>query len=292
MNDNSEFFRGTVAVVTGASTGIGLGLSRKLLESGAEVYMSSRTPAHIAKAAESLRQYGDRVHAQVLDVREEKAVADYMDYVTSRGRVDYLFCNAGVGFGQPYEATRREDWGTVFDVNLFGVVNCVHSLLPHLVKQGGGHLVLVSSVAGIAPLPYQTIYVASKHAVYGFARCLKHELEDQNIKVSVVCPGSVATNIFYRALDYSLHFDLPPPEGAIGIEKAGEEILEGIRTGQEVIPVNDAARGLYKAICEGDGEYVEAFLQGAKQATLDRWQFVLDRGIVADSDPSRGEGGG
>jgi len=292
MNDNSEFFRGTVAVVTGASTGIGLGLSRKLLESGAEVYMSSRTPAHIAKAAESLRQYGDRVHAQVLDVREEKAVADYMDYVAYRGRVDYLFCNAGVGFAQPYEATRREDWGTVFDVNLFGVVNCVHSLLPHLTKQGGGHLVLVSSVAGIAALPYQTIYVASKHAVYGFARCLKYELEDQNIKVSVVCPGAVATNIFYRALDYSLHFDLPPPEGAIGIEQAGEEILEGIRTGQQVIPVNDDALGLYKAICEGDGEYVEAFLRGAKQATLHRWQFGLDRGVLADSAPSRGEEGG
>jgi len=286
MNDNSEFFGSKAAIVTGASTGIGLGLSKKLLESGAEVYMSSRTPAHIAEAAESLRQYGDKVHAQVLDVREEKGVADYMDYVASRGRVDYLFCNAGVGFGQAYEATRREDWGTVFDVNLFGVVNCVHSLLPHLVKQGSGHLVLVSSVAGIAPLPYQTIYVASKHAVYGFARCLKHELEDQNIKVSVVCPGAVATNIFYRALDYSLHFGLPQPANAIGIDQAGEEILDGIRAGQEVIPLNDDARGLYKAICEGDSEYVEAFLQAVKQFHLDR-----ERAVIDDSAQSTREGG-
>jgi NADP-dependent 3-hydroxy acid dehydrogenase YdfG len=286
MSEDTEFFGGKVAVVTGASTGIGLGLSRNLLESGAEVYMSSRTPAHIAEAAESLRQYGDKVHAQVLDVREEKAVADYMDYVASRGRVDYLFCNAGVGFGQAYEATRREDWGTVFDVNLFGVVNCVHSLLPHLVKQGGGHLVLVSSVAGIAALPYQTIYVASKHAVYGFARCLRHELEDQNIKVSVVCPGAVATNIFYRALDYSLHFGLPQPANAIGIDQAGEEILEGIRAGQEVIPLNDDARGLYKAICEGDSEYVEAFLQAVKQFHLDR-----ERAVIDDSAQSTREGG-
>jgi NADP-dependent 3-hydroxy acid dehydrogenase YdfG len=286
MSEDTEFFGGKVAVVTGASTGIGLGLSRNLLESGAEVYMSSRTPAHIAEAAESLRQYGDKVHAQVLDVREEKAVADYMDYVASRGRVDYLFCNAGVGFGQAYEATRREDWGTVFDVNLFGVVNCVHSLLPHLVKQGGGHLVLVSSVAGIAPLPYQTIYVASKHAVYGFARCLRHELEDHNIKVSVVCPGAVATNIFYRALDYSLHFGMPQPANAIGIDQAGEEILEGIRAGQEVIPLNDDARGLYKAICEGDSEYVEAFLQAVKQFYLDR-----ERAVIDDSAQSTREGG-
>jgi len=94
MEKKDELFGGKVAVVTGASTGIGLGLSRKLLEAGAEVYMSSRTPAHIASAAKSLARYSGRVHAQVLDVREEKAVAQYMEYVAGRGRLDYLFCNA------------------------------------------------------------------------------------------------------------------------------------------------------------------------------------------------------
>jgi NADP-dependent 3-hydroxy acid dehydrogenase YdfG len=268
MSENSEFFGGKVAVVAGASTGIGLGLSRKLLESGAELYMSSRTPAHIAEAAESLRRYGDKVHAQVLDVRDEKAVAEYMDYVAARGRVDSLFCNAGVGFGQPYEVTKREDWNTIFDVNVFGLVNCVHSMLPHLMRQGSGHIVIVSSVAGISPLPYQTVYVASKHAVYGFARCLRYELEDKNIKVSVICPGAVATNIFYRSLDYSLHFELPQPPNAISIDQAGEEILAGIRNGQEVIPLNEDARGLYKAIRDGDSESVEAFLQAVKLMNL------------------------
>lgn len=271
MSENTKFFGGKVAVVTGASTGIGLGLSRKLLESGAEVYMCSRTPAHIAEAAESLRQYGDKVHAQVLDVREEKAVADYMDYVAARGKIDYLFCNAGVGYGQPYcDVTKREDWNTIFDVNVFGVVNCVHYLLPHLVKQGSGHIVITASVAGLSPLPYQTIYVASKHAVYGFARCLKYELEEKNVKVAVVCPGAVATNIFYRGLDYALHFELPQPPNAIGIDQAGEEILAGIRNGQEVIPVNEDARCLYKAIRDGDGESVEAFLQIVKKMNLDK----------------------
>jgi NADP-dependent 3-hydroxy acid dehydrogenase YdfG len=275
MSENSEFFGGKVAVVTGASTGIGLGLSRKLLESGAEVYMSSRTPAHIAEAAESLRRYGDKVHAQVLDVRDEKAVAEYMDYVAARGRVDYLFCNAGVGFGQPYEVTMREDWNTIFDVNVFGLVNCVHSMLPHLMRQGSGHIVIVSSVAGISPLPYQTVYVASKHAVYGFARCLRYELEDKNIKVSVICPGAVATNIFYRSLDYSLHFELPQPPNAISIDQAGEEILEGIRNGQEVIPLNEDARGLYKAIREGDSESVEAFLQAVKLMNMNNFSNAV-----------------
>lgn len=272
MSENDKFFGGKVAVVTGASTGIGLGLSTKLLESGAEVYMSSRTPAHIAKAAQSLGHYRERVHTQVLDVREEKPVAEYMKYVAERGRVDYLFCNAGVGFGGPYEATTRQDWNTIFDVNVFGVVNCVSHMLPHLLKQGGGHIVITSSVAGITPLPYETLYVASKHAVYGFARSLRYELEGKNIKVSVVCPGAVATNIFYRALDYSLHFDLPVPPNTIGIDQAGAEILEGIRNGEGVIPLNEDARGLYRAIRTGDYNYVESVMQVIKQWAVDAKQ--------------------
>ena len=270
MEEKMHYFQGKVAVITGASTGIGLGLARKLLANGAEVFMSSRTPEHIAEAAVSLRPYGDKVHAQVLDVRDEKAVTDYMDYVASRSRlVDYLFCNAGVGYGQPYaNVTKREDWNTIFDVNVFGVVNCVHAMLPHLLEKKSGHIVITSSVAGISPLPYQTIYVASKYAVYGFARCLRYELEEKNIKVSVICPGAVATNIFYRCLDYSLDFDLPVPPNAMGIDQAGEEILDGIRNGQEVIPLNDDARDLYKNICEGNAEAVEAFLQIVKEMNL------------------------
>ncbi len=271
MEERKRFFQGKVAVITGASTGIGLGLARKLLESGAEVFLSSRTAAHIAEAAVSLRQYGDKVHAQVLDVREEKAVTDYMDYVAARGPVDYLFCNAGVGYGQPYaDVTQREDWNTIFDVNVFGVVNCVHAMLPHLLKQKSGHILITSSVAGISPLPYQTVYVASKYAVYGFARCLRYELEEKNIKVSVICPGAVATNIFYRGLDYSLHFDLPQPPNVIDIDQSGDEILDGIQNGQEVIPVNDDARELYKNICAGNADGVEAFLQTVKEMNLAR----------------------
>lgn len=264
MSENGEFFGGKVAVVTGASTGIGLGLSRQLLESGAEVYLSGRTPAHVASAAESLRKHGGRVHAQVLDVREEKAVADYMDCVAARGRIDYVFCNAGVGFGGFYPGTTREDWNTIFDVNVFGVVNCVNHVLPHLTAQGSGHIVITSSVAGLVPLPYQTIYVASKYAVYGFARSLRYELNDQNIQVSVVCPGAVATNIFYRSLDYSLHPELPVPAGAIGIDQAGTKILDGIRNGEQVIPVNEDARGLYRAVRTGDVDAVETTMRTVK----------------------------
>ena len=93
--------------------------------------MSSRTPKNIAASAESLRKHGGRVHAQVVDVRDEDAVDNYIRYVGSRGSIDYIFCNAGVGFGQAFTVTKREDWNTVFDVNLFGVVNCIHAGRAH-----------------------------------------------------------------------------------------------------------------------------------------------------------------
>jgi len=265
MSQDSGFFGGKVAVVTGASTGIGLGLSRRLLESGAEVYMSSRTPSHIAEAAASLRHHAGRLHAQVLDVRDENAVTEYMDFVAAQGPVDYLFCNAGVGYGRDYvAAAERDHWNIIFDVNVFGLVNCVHAMLPHLVAQGHGHIVLVSSVAGFTPLPYQTIYVASKHAVLGFGKSLRYELVDKGVEVSVVCPGAVATNIFFRDIDYSLHFDLPVPPGTIGIDQAGEEILAGIRTGQQIIPLNDDARGLLRAARPAEPEYLETAMQTVK----------------------------
>jgi NADP-dependent 3-hydroxy acid dehydrogenase YdfG len=248
VRHDNGFFKDKVAIITGASTGIGLGLSRGLLARGAEVYMCSRTPENIAAAAESLRKYGGRVHAQVLDVRDEDAVNTYIKYVGSRGPIDYIFCNAGVGFGQAFIATKREDWNTVFDVNLFGVVNCVHAVVPIMIKQGSGHIVNTSSVCGIVPLPYQTVYAASKYAVLGFGEDLRFEMSYHNIKVTTVCPGAVDTMIFYRSLDYKLHMELTVPPEAISIDQAADEILEGVEAGRNIVPIEDFSRKMYHAI--------------------------------------------
>jgi len=260
-----SFFKDKVAIITGASTGIGLGLSRGLLARGAEVYMCSRTPKNIAAAAESLRKHGGRVHAQVLDVRDEDAVNAYIEYVGSRGPIDYIFCNAGVGFGQAFTVTKREDWNTVFDVNLFGVVNCVHAVLPIMIKQGYGHIVNTASVCGIVPLPYQTVYAASKYAVVGFGEDLRYEMSFHNIKVTTVCPGAVDTMIFYRSLDYRLQMDLPKPPEAISIDQAADEILEGIEAGRNIIPVQDFARRMHHAIGANPSEVEETMWALANQ---------------------------
>ena len=264
IRGGKPFFQDKVAIITGASTGIGLGLSRGLLDRGARVYMSSRTPKNIAAAAESLTQHGGRVHAQVLDVRDEEAVNSYIAYVGSRGPIDYIFCNAGVGFGQAFTMTKREDWDTVFDVNLFGVVNCVHAVIPIMIQQGYGHIVNTASVCGIVPLPYQTVYAASKYAVVGFGEDLRHEMSFHNIKVTTVCPGAVDTMIFYRSLDYQLHLELPKPSEAISIDQAADEILQGVEEGQNIVPVQDFARKMYHAIGTNPSEVEKTMLEMAK----------------------------
>jgi NADP-dependent 3-hydroxy acid dehydrogenase YdfG len=263
-HDNG-FFKGKIAIITGASTGIGLGLSRALIARGAEVYMSSRTPENIATAAESLRQNGGRVHAQVVDVRDEDAVKKYIRYVGNRGSIDYIFCNAGVGFGQAFTVTKREDWNTVFDVNLFGVVNCIHAVVPIMIKQGYGHIVNTASVCGIVPLPYQTVYAASKYAVVGFGEDLRYEMSFHNIKVTTVCPGAVDTMIFYRSLDYKLHMEIPKPPEAISIDQAAKEILEGVEVGRNIVPIEDFARKMYHAIGTNPPEVDDMMWQLANQ---------------------------
>ena len=265
VKHDNGFFKGKIAIITGASTGIGLGLSRALIARGAEVYMSSRTPENIAAAAESLRQYGGRVHAQVVDVRDEDAVQKYIRYVGSRGSIDYIFCNAGVGFGQAFTVTKREDWNTVFDVNLFGVVNCIHAVVPIMIKQGYGHIVNTASVCGIVPLPYQTFYAASKYAVVGFGEDLRYEMSFHNIKVTTVCPGAVDTMIFYRSLDYKLHMEIPKPPEVISIDQAAKEILEGVEAGRNIVPIEDFARKMYHAIGTNPSEVDDMMWQLANQ---------------------------
>lgn len=269
IRSDADLFYGKRAIITGASTGIGLGLSRALLARGAEVYMSSRTPENIAAAAESLRMYEGRVHAQVLDVRDQEAVKKYIEYVGNRGPIDYIFCNAGVGFGQAFTATKREDWNTVFDVNLFGVVNCVHAVVPIMIKQGHGHIVNTASVCGIVPLPYQTVYAASKYAVVGFGEDLRYEMSFHNIKVSTICPGAVDTMIFYRSLDYKLHPELSKPAEAISIDQAATEILEGLQAGRHIIPIEDFARKMYNALNIDSNEISETMWYLAKQRQAD-----------------------
>ena len=190
---------GQVAVVTGAASGIGLALAEALGVRGLSVVMADVEADALEAARASLEARGLVVQAHVCDVADPAAVDELARIVLARsGTVDILVNNAGVG-GRlgPLWDSQPGDWAWTFGVNVFGVVNGIRSFLPHMLRQARGHVVNVSSLAGLTAPPFLGPYVASKHAVVGLSESLAAELAaaGSSLRVSVVCPGHVRSRI-------------------------------------------------------------------------------------------------
>jgi NAD(P)-dependent dehydrogenase (short-subunit alcohol dehydrogenase family) len=253
MEERPELFKGKVCVVTGAGGGIGLGITRQLLLRGATVYMADHAEKKLLAAGESLADYGNNVYTERLDVTDYDAFRSFIARVEKKEPIDYIFNNAGVGWGGFFGAENMENIRKVLDVNLYGVIHGVKAVLPYMLKRESGHIVNIASVAAVTPLPLQSVYVASKCAVRGLTECLRFELEPFKIKVTVVCPGAVATEIFRDPKNI--------PSEAISIDQAGVEILEGIEQGKIVLPIEDWARGAYRDVTENPAANEQAMRQ-------------------------------
>jgi NAD(P)-dependent dehydrogenase (short-subunit alcohol dehydrogenase family) len=189
--------RGKTAVITGAASGIGLGIAHALGEAGMNLVLADVEADALNKAAESMARYGTRTTAMVTDVTDRAAVTALADTAFDQfGRVDVLCSNAGVGAFPPIADATSGDWDWVLSVNIGGAVNCLLAFLPRMRDQDGEkHIVLTASIAGLAPLN-MTIYATTKYAIVGMAESLAQESEayGYGIGVSVLCPGGVDTN--------------------------------------------------------------------------------------------------
>ncbi len=189
-------YHGAVAVVTGAASGIGLGLVRELVARGSEVILADLQVELAEEAAAAMRMTGGKAQAAKLDVTDFSAVNSLLQNTIKRtGRLDYLFNNAGISIGGPIGLHTGEDWNRIIGVNLRGVINGVHGAYPILLKQGFGHIVNTASIAGLMPVPGIVAYAATKHAVVGLSMSLRAEVAPAGIRVSVLCPGVVRTPI-------------------------------------------------------------------------------------------------
>jgi len=177
---------GKVAVITGASRGIGAAVARALAAEGVKLGLASRSGDDLGLE--------DAVAAPC-DVSDSKQVEALVAGTVERfGRLDILVANAGVGAYGPFLELSSEHLEEMIDVNVKGTLYAVRAALPHLIEAGEADIVTVASEAGRRGLPYEAVYCASKFAQVGFTRALDHELREQGVRCTNVCPGGVATD--------------------------------------------------------------------------------------------------
>ena len=189
-----ENITGKTAVVTGATRGIGLAIARALLERGASVLICARNTSEVDNTVASLREeHGERAVGAVCDVRSYDDVRKLFGSVRSTfSRLDILINNAGVGSRNNVENMPVDEWSATIDTNLSGVFYCCHEALP-LMKQSGGYIINIGSLAGKYAHPGSAAYSASKFGLIGFTEALMQEVRFDHIRVSIIMPGSVNT---------------------------------------------------------------------------------------------------
>ncbi|MBZ5597931.1 MAG: SDR family NAD(P)-dependent oxidoreductase [Acidobacteriia bacterium] len=188
---------GQVAVITGAGRGIGAAIARKLADMGAAAVLCGRSRAPLESTAAAIARSGGRAEVAECDVMDLPSVENLAAHVErSFGRLDILVNNAGIGgFGGPLHQMPADAWDKVLNTNLRGVYYCIRSFAPLMIRAGSGHIVNISSLAGKNPLPNGAAYAASKWGLNGLSYSVAEELRTHNIRVSVVCPGSVDTEL-------------------------------------------------------------------------------------------------
>jgi len=189
---------GRVALVTGGSRGIGLAIAKALIDAHASIVITGRSGEQLKATRRQLSQ-GDasraaRVHAVTADVKDAIAAKAAVDDAATRfGGLDILVNNAGVGIFRNVADMDVSAWHDVIDTNVSGVFYYCHAAISHLKRRGGGWIVNISSLAGKNAFPGGAAYCASKAAVNAFSEALMQEVRHDNIRVSYVMPGSVAT---------------------------------------------------------------------------------------------------
>ena len=287
-------FKGRVAFITGAASGIGFGIALACLREGMKVVITDVRPAALESAAANLADSGGVVLPLALDVTDRKQWLVCAERVCGElGDVDLLCSNAGVNFIGPTQEATYDDWDFALGVNLGGAINAVRTFAGPMSKRNrGGHIVITSSVSGLFAGAGAGVYITSKFALVGLAESLRADLRGCGIGVSVLCPGPVQSELFesteqVRPARWAATGSRPvvPPgtdrtqtpifQTAPTGEQVGECVLEGVRrndlyilTHPEIRPVIEArASALLQAIPAGSVS--EARIQ-AQSRLLDR----------------------
>lgn len=194
----SEPLKGKVAVVTGASRGIGAATALALGRAGARIVATARTATELDRVADQLHADGGDGLAVVADLTRETDVDRLKSAAIDRyGQVDILINNAGVGKYGPLSSLTAADYDWMMNTNMRSSFLCTSAFLPGMLERRRGWIVFVASVAGLKGLPHESVYCATKFAQIGFAQALDYETREQGVKISVVAPGGVHTTFAF-----------------------------------------------------------------------------------------------
>jgi clavulanate-9-aldehyde reducatase len=187
---------GRSVAITGASSGIGEATARACADAGAAVALAARRSDRIEALARSIEEDGGRAIAFAADVTDERQARGFVEHTYEQlGRLDVLVNNAGVMLLGPVEGADTEQWRQMVNVNLLGLLYCTHAALPVMREQGGGHIVNISSVAGRTARAGVAVYNLTKWGVTAFSEALRQEALHSNIRVTVIEPGFVETEL-------------------------------------------------------------------------------------------------
>ena len=258
MNDNGRQF----AIVTGASSGIGLELARLCAQNGYDLLIAADQP-EITQAAQELRSLGASVEALQVDLATLEGVDRLYDLAHGRP-VDALLANAGHGLGRSFLEQDFADIRHVIDTNITGTVYLIQKVLRAMVARNQGRILITGSIAGHMPGPFQAVYHGSKAFVDSFAAALRNELKDTEITITCLQPGGTDTNFFARA-----------------------DMLDTKMGQQEKDDPADVAKAGFEAMLKGEGEVVS----GWKNKVQVAMSGVMPTGNLAEMNRSLNEPG-
>ncbi|MGV9797250.1 SDR family NAD(P)-dependent oxidoreductase [Mycobacterium sp. NPDC003449] len=245
-----KIHRGDVALITGASRGLGRHIALELAGRGMNVVLAARSQDGLdAVAAEVRADTGVAVSTVEVDLADRAQAASLASRaVELGGRVDVLVNNAGVGEAAAHEVADLDDLGVITDVNLLAPMVLTSSVLPGMIERRRGHIVNVSSVAGLMATAYMEPYTATKFGVVGYTRALRLTARDQgwNVSASVLCPGFMAAEDgLYTNMKREFGVSAPKAAGEVPIEALGRAVVKAI---EKDLPDVIVARGGSRAI--------------------------------------------
>ena len=190
----------SIALVTGASSGIGEATAERLAIAGYKVYGTSRRPAKAKQRSFEL--------LPLAVTRDESVAATVMEVLRLEGRIDLVVNNAGLGIAPAAaEESSIEQARSIFETNFFGIVRMTRAVVPHMRRQRAGRIINIGSVLGFLPMPYAALYAATKYAVEGYSESLDHELRTRGIRVSIIEPAYTKTQFDANFLEPDLKLD-------------------------------------------------------------------------------------